>query len=56
MPCSLMSPVTLWESTEAGRLLHGVPHDELQKLLKRIKPIFRSEGHPAASDIAEQEK
>lgn len=34
MPCSLMGPVTLWESNGSGRLLYGVLYDELQKLLK----------------------
>lgn len=34
MSCSLMSPVALWESAGGGRLLYGVLHDELQKLLK----------------------
>lgn len=34
MPCSLMGPVTLWESNGSGRLLYGVLYDDLQKLLK----------------------
>jgi len=32
-PCSLMGPVVLWESIIDGRL-YGIPHNELQKLLK----------------------
>ena len=36
MPCSLMGPVTLWESSGGGRLLYGALHDKLQKLLKEV--------------------
>ena len=34
MPCSLMGPVVLWESIGDRKLLYGVLHDELQKLLR----------------------
>ncbi|GAB0208749.1 hypothetical protein GRJ2_003340600 [Grus japonensis] len=34
MPSSLMGPVASWESIGGGRLLYGVLHNELQKLLK----------------------
>lgn len=34
MPWSRISPVTLWEVIECGKLLCGVLHNELQKLLK----------------------
>jgi len=35
MPCSLMNPVKFLESIRGGRLLYGVLHDKLQKLLKK---------------------
>lgn len=34
MPCSLMCPFVLWENIRAGRLLHRVLYNKLQKLLK----------------------
>lgn len=34
MSCLLMGPVILWETIRGERLMYGVLHNKLQKLLK----------------------
>ncbi|GAB0175576.1 hypothetical protein GRJ2_000022800 [Grus japonensis] len=57
MTCLPMDPVILWESIGGGRLLYGVLHDELQKLLKdKVNRTSLQKAIQLALDIAEREK